>query len=136
MIDRWILAPVLVLASLAAGGIAVGYVANLAGFWGIPGAAFGAAFFAVLAAYFFAPTHKLLSATIVLILGAIAAWQLLVPFNYIEVTADGASIFHPTHSPIIGTYIGGALGLLLAVYLRHRAGSNKSFNPTPLRGAG
>ena len=124
---KWTLAFLAALGGFTAGGIIGSVASDLAGYWYRPGAGFCAALAVVVVAYLAAPTHKLLSATVVLLLGAIAAWIVLEPSWYPESYA-------PTHAPIIATYVGGALGFLVAAGIHRRARPNNSFKRMPLRG--
>ena len=133
MVLRWALALLLVLCGFVVAGMLGGFITDFAGLWHLPGAGFSAAFAVVVVAYLTAPSHKLGSATIALILGAIAAWLLLEPSFYPESYGD-RDAYQPTHLPIIATYIGGFLGLVAAALIRRWAGPNNSFKPNPHQG--
>jgi hypothetical protein len=134
VILRWALAFLAVSGAFVVAGMISGLATELAGFWQLPGAGFGAAFAVVVVAYLAAPKHKLRTATVALTLGAIAAWLLLEPSFYPESYGDRGA-YEPTHLPIIATYFGGLLGLLVATLLGRWAGPNNSFKPKPLRGS-
>jgi hypothetical protein len=134
MVLKWTLAILAVLGGFTLAGTLGSFATDLAGFWHLPGAGFSAAFAVVVVAYLAAPSHKLLSATVALFLGAIAAWLVLEPSWYPESYGDRGA-YEPTHLPIIVTYAGGVLGLIVAAAIRRWAGPNNSSKPTPLRGA-
>ena len=134
MILKWVLALLAVVGGFLLAGISGGFLTELAGFWGLPSAGFSAAFAVVVVAYLAAPSHKLLSSAIALVLGSVIAWIVLEPsFNPESYGERGA--YQPTHLPIIATYIGGILGLIVAAALRRWTGPNNSFKPNPLRGS-
>jgi hypothetical protein len=134
MVLRWSLALLAILGGFAVAGVLGGLAADVAGFWHLPGAGFSAAFAVVIVAYLAAPTYKLRTAAVALVLGAIAAWLLLEPSFYPESYGERGA-YEPTHLPIIATYIGGLLGLVAAMLIGRWAGPNSSSKPTPLRGA-
>jgi len=124
---KWILAIFAVLGGWLSGGIAGIIAAGLAGFWDRPIGGFGAAFVTVVVAYLAAPNHKLLSASVVLVLGAVLAWLALEPSFYPK--SYRGSAYERTHLPIIATYMGAVLGLALVVTLNWRAGPDNPFKP-------
>jgi len=126
MVLRWALAPLLVVCGFIVTGMLGGFVADFVGLWHIPGAGFSAAFAVVVVAYLAAPRYKFVSAITALVLGAIAAWLLLEPSFYPE-SYGARDAYQPTHLPIIATYIGGLLGLIAVILIRHWAGPNSSF---------
>jgi hypothetical protein len=126
MVLRWALALLGVLVSFVIAGLLGGLTAELAGLWHLPGAGFGAAFAVVVVAYLAAPSHKTCAAIVALALGAIAAWLLLEPSFYPE-SYGSTRAYEPTHLPIAATYLGGLLGLFVAIIIRRRAGPNSSF---------
>lgn len=134
MVLRWVLALLAVLGGFAVSGMLGGLASDFAGFWHLPGAGFSAAFAVVVVAHLAAPSHKLPVAIAALIFGAIAAWLLLEPSFYPE-SYSNRGAYEPTHLPIIATYIGGLLGLLVAAIIGRLAGPNNSFNPNPRRGS-
>lgn len=134
MVLKWTLALLAVLGGFIVAGTLGSIATDLAGFWHLPGAGFSAAFAVVVVAYIAAPSHKLLCATVALLLGAIAARLVLEPSWYPESYGERGA-YQPTHLPIIATYAGGLLGLIVAAVLRRWAGPNNSSKPTPLRGA-
>ncbi len=131
MVLRWLLALLFVLGGFPYAAVLGGLATELAGFWHLPGACFGAAFTVVVVAYLAAPTHKLPAAFVSLILGAIAAWLLLEPSLYPESYGDRGA-YEPTHLPVIATHIGGLLGLFAAGLIWLWAGPNNSFKQKPL----
>ena len=134
MLLRWALALLAVLGGFFLAGISGSIAADLAGFWHLLGAGFSAAVAVVVVAYLAAPNHKMLSSIIALLLGAAAAWFVLEPSFYPESYGERGA-YQPTHLPIIVTYLGGVLGLVIAAALHRWMGPNNSFKPTPLRGA-
>ena len=134
MILKWVLALLAVLGGFLLAGISGGILTDLVGFWSLPGAGFSAAFVVVVVAYLAAPGHKLLSSAVALVIGAVAAWIVLEPSFYPESYGERGA-YQPTHLPIIVTYFGGVLGLIVAVVLKRWAGLNNSFKSRPLRGS-
>jgi hypothetical protein len=126
MIMKWALAILAVLGGFLLAGISGKVLTELAGFWGLPGAGFSAAFAVVLVTYLAAPSHKLLSSAIALILGAVAAWLVLEPSFYPESYGEQGA-YQPTHLPIIATYVGGILGSIVAAALMRWTRPNSSF---------
>ena len=126
MVLRWLLALLFVLGGFPYAAVLGGLASELAGFWHLPGAGFGAAFTVVVVSYLAAPTNKLLAAFVSLILGAIAAWLLLEPSRNPENYGERGA-FEPTHLPVIATYIGGLLGLFASAIIWLWAGPNNSF---------
>lgn len=134
MILKWILAVLAVLGGLLVAGIAGGLAAEAFGFWELPGAGFSAALAVVVVAYLAAPSHKLLSAVAALAAGAVAAWLILDPSYYPESYGERGA-YQLTHLPIVLTYAGGIVGLVVACVIQRWARPGSSVKPTPLRGA-
>ncbi|MCD9088643.1 hypothetical protein [Stenotrophomonas sp. SY1] len=130
MVLRWALAFFAVLGGFSVAGVLGSLATGFAGFWHLPGAGFSAALAVVVVAYLAAPSHKLRAAIAALVFGAIAAWLLLEPSFYPENYGDRGA-YEPTHLPIIATYTGGLLGLLVAAIIGRWAGPNNSFKPKP-----
>jgi len=126
---KWILAILAVLGGWLSGAVAGGFAAGLTGFWEIPGCGVGAAFVTVVVAYLAAPSHKLLSTFVVLVVGAVLAWLVLEPSFYPGGRHYRENAYEDTHLPIIATYISAILGFALMVTLNQYAGRNKSFKP-------
>jgi len=126
MILRWILAFFAALGGFFVGAIAGDLVAKMVGLWFLPGAGFSAALAVVVVTYLAAPNHKFVSASISFIAGAIVAWLLLEPSCFPE--NYGEKAYQPTHLPIITTYAGGVVGLLIAAALRCWFRPNIAFN--------
>ena len=116
--------------SFLAVGLASGFTAWYFHLWHLPVAGFCAAAAVVVTAYLATPNLKLLSSFTVFAVGALVAWIVLEPSWLPESYGDSA--YQPTHLPIMVTYCGGVLGLLV-VGLLSRAGPNNSFKPKPLR---
>ena len=112
---KWILAFLSVVGGWLLGGIAGGFAGALAGLWDIPSAGVGAAFVAVVVAYLAAPSRKLLSASVVLVVGAVLAWLALEPSTYPGSYRGHA--YEGTHLPIIATYVSAILGFALVATL-------------------
>ena len=129
---QWVIAVLAILEAFFVAGILGGFAAGRLGFWHLPGSGFCAALAVVLSTYFAVPSHKFLMALCALGVGALVAWPLLEPSSYPE--SYGAQAYQQTHLPVISTYIGGAIGLLVAGVLRLWSGPNNSFKPRPLRG--
>lgn len=87
-----------------------GVLAGLAGFWKKPIIGGVAAFCVVMSAYSSAPSHKLFSATVWLIIGAIAAWFLSGDSYYPE---DHQHAYQLTIIPLLATYLSGVFALVL-----------------------
>jgi hypothetical protein len=130
---KWTLAVLAVIGGFLVAGIAGGLMAEILGFWDLPGAGFCAAFAVVVVAYLAAPSHKFSFAIAALAVGAVAAWLILIPSYYPESYGDRGA-YQPTSLPIILTYAGGIVGLVVAGVLKRWAGPNNSFKPMPLRG--
>jgi len=113
---KWILAILSVLGGWLSGGVVGGFAAGLTGFWEIPGAGIGAAFVTVVVAYLAAPSHKLISAFVVLAVGALLAWLVLEPSSYPS-RHYHENAYEDTHLPIIVTYISAILGFALVAML-------------------
>lgn len=116
MVLRWALAVLAVLGGFTVAGILGGLATDFAGFWNLPGAGFSAAFAVVVVAHLAAPSHKLRTATVALVLGAVVAWLLLEPSFYPE-SYGNRGAYEPTHLPVIATCIGGLLGLVAAALI-------------------
>ena len=134
MLLKWTLAFLAAAGAFTIAGVIGALTSDFLGFWSTPAAGFAAAFAVVLATYMSAPSHKLTVAVGSLFAGAAAAWYLLEPSFYPE-SYGARRAYQPTHLPIIGTYAGGLLGLLVSVSIHRWAGPNNSSKPTPLRGA-
>jgi len=134
MFLKWTMAFLAVAGAFLIAGIAGGLAADSLGFWSTLGAGFAAAFAVVLVAYFSAPAHKLSVAIAAFVVGAIVAWSLLEPSFYPESYRERGA-YQLTHLPVLATYLGGLLGLLVSACIRYWAGPNNSSKPTPLRGA-
>lgn len=80
--------------------------------WPEPIAGFIAAMTVVLVGYWLAPEHKIAIAAIWLLVGAIAAWLLLVNSHYPE-SYGVEYAYRPTFIPLALTYLGGAFGLFI-----------------------
>jgi hypothetical protein len=118
---KWILALVAVFGAFLAAGLFGSAVTHLLGYWGLPGAGFCAAGAVVLVTYLVVPRHKWPSAVASLFLGAAVAWYFLEPSWYPESYGDRGGAYEPTHLPLLATYTGGILGLLVAAFLMQRA---------------
>ena len=58
-----------------------------------------------------------------LVAGALLAWLVLEPSFYPDMERYGALAYQPTHLPVIATYSGGIVGLLVAGAFRLRSGT-------------
>lgn len=134
MVLRWGLAFLAVLGGFFAAGVLGALATEFAGFWHLPGAGFSAAFAVVVVAYLAAPSHKRLASTVALVLGAAVAWVLLEPSFYPESYGERGA-YEPTHLPVIATYAGALLGLLVSSLIGRWAGPGNTFIPTPPRDA-
>jgi hypothetical protein len=131
---RWTLMVVVVIASFVVAGFVGAFVAEALGLWFVPSIGFIAAFAVVLATYLSAPTRKLTSALVAMLVGAVVAWLLAQP-SYFPASYGEGLAYEPTYLPIVVTYVGGLLGLLVSTLLHRWVGPNSSIKPTPLRGA-
>ena len=134
MILRWALTLLAVFCSFVIAGIFGGIAAGLSGLCSLPGAGFSAAFSVVVVAYLSAPNHRFRTATVALILGVVVAWLLLEPSFYPESYGEREA-YQLTHLPVVATYLGGLLGLLVSALIQRWAWPDNSLRPTPLRGA-
>ncbi|MHC5538351.1 hypothetical protein ACYOEI_08995 [Singulisphaera rosea] len=124
---RWILLFTAIVGSFAV-AFPLGVIAShIVGVWDEPGAGFVSALAVVLMAYFLAPNYRLQFSVLVFVVGANIAWSLLEPSFLPKSFGDRA--YQPTHLPILWTYAGGLLGLLLVIGL----GSNRDSNLHPRR---
>ena len=135
---EWSKAVLATLGAFIVAGVAAGFLAGALHVWATPVEGFVAAFAVVLAAYVFAPTLKVLAASLVLAVGAAAAWKLIGHSDFPE--SYGELAYQPTQIPFFATIAGGLLAWLVACVLgwrRRRSGlaPNNSSKPTPLRGA-
>jgi hypothetical protein len=117
---RWALAVALVLVAFIVAGVSGAFLAQVLGLWSYPVAGPIAASAVVLAAYFSAPTRKLLAALVALLAGAIAAWFILEPSWYPE-NYGSPRAYQLTHLPLVATYLGGIASLLFVALLRGKA---------------
>ncbi len=107
---------VIVIIIFLVSAIAAGLLADVIGVWKKPVIGSTAAFCVVISGYVTAPSHKLLAATIWLMVGAIAAWFLSANSPYPE--------DQPTLLPMFITY-GVGLAALLICALWHKNITNK-----------
>lgn len=99
-------------------GLIGGMGAGLVGVWETPVAGTAAAFFVVLAAYVFAPSHRLAVALVVPLSGAFAAWKLVGQSDFPE--SYGPYAYQPTRIPFLSTIIGGLAAFAMACFLDRR----------------
>jgi hypothetical protein len=116
---EWIVGAFAVCGAFFIAGLGGSIASDMLGFWHLPGSGFSAALAVVLCTYFAAPSHKFTCACLALAAGAAVAWRLLEPSWYPENYNDLG--YQPTHLPVLATYIGGAIGLLVAGLLAYRA---------------
>jgi len=112
---KWMWWPFFVGGSFLAGGAAGGFAASSLHLWLHPVAGFCAAATVVIVGYLAAPAYKLQAGCVVFAVGAVAAWAILEPSWLPESYGDRA--YQPTHLPVMATYCGGVLGLLVAALL-------------------
>ena len=122
-LKQWMLAILAVAGAFFLGGIGGSIAMDLLGFWHIPGAGFCAALAVVLITYVAAPKFKFTLSCFAFLVGALAAWMVLEPSWYPDMKRYGTAAYQPTHLPVIATYIGGIIGLLVAGVLRWRSGA-------------
>jgi hypothetical protein len=107
--------------SFLVAGAAGGFAAWCLQLWLLPGAGFCAAAAVVVVGYLAAPAFKLPTSGVVFVVGAVAAWIILEPSWLPESYGDRA--YQRTHLPVLATYCGGILGLLVTALLgKTRAG--------------
>lgn len=119
MARQWMLALLAVLGAFFVAGLLGAFVAGALGRWPEPVAGFAAAFAVVLVSYVSAPSHRLPAAMAALAAGAVVAWHFLSSSFYPERYVDKA--YEPTYLPLIATYLGGLLGLLMATIHSRRS---------------
>lgn len=125
MTMRWMLALLAVIGGFFLAGIAGGIVSNvLLDVWSLPGAGFSAAFAVVVVTYLVAPGHKLISASIAFMIGAIIAYVMLEP-SFLPESYGDRGAYEPTHLPVIATYLGGVVGLMIVAVLERWSHSHK-----------
>ena len=117
-INRWFICALATFGTFFLSGIGSWLVGGALGIWEQPLAGFLTALSVVCTAFYFAPQHKLATATFVLLIGASAAWNILEPSSYPE---SSALAYQPTHIPIIITYVGGLIGWAISWVLSRRA---------------
>lgn len=119
MTSKWFIALLAVAGAFLISGLIGSFVADFLWAWSLLGAGFFAAFSLVCVAYLAAPDHKLIFSVMNFVLGAVVSWLFLEPSWYPESHATMA--YHPTHLPLVITYLGGVLGLLFVALLNRRA---------------
>jgi hypothetical protein len=134
MLLKWVLAILAVVGGFFVAGIAGGVATDFAGFWLLPGAGFSAAFAVVIVAYLAAPSHRVLSSIVALVIVAAVAWYFLEPSFTPESYGENGA-YQPTHLPIIATYLGGILGLVVAAGLGRFARLTDAIRPSSLSDA-
>ena len=120
-LKQWTIALLAVAGAFVIAGVTGSMIADLLGFWHLPGAGFAAALAVVATMYVAAPSYKLQLSCLALVVGGIAAWILLEPSWFPETRRYGALAYQPTHLPLIATCSGGIVGLLLTGFLRARS---------------
>ena len=106
---RWILLPVFVTIGFFVTGFGSAFLANNLRIWSFPIMGFLVAFVVVTISYLTAPKYKLITGTVVFVIGAIFALKLVGKAWYPE---NYPRPYERTFIPIICTYVGGILGLL------------------------
>lgn len=119
MTPKWLIAMFAVAGAFLISGVLGSFVAGLFWEWSLLGAGFAAAFSVVCVAYLAAPDHKFIFSVVTFVIGAVVAWLFLEPSWYPENHATMA--YQPTHLPLVTTYVGGVLGLLVVALLNCRA---------------
>ena len=109
---RWLLTPpIVVLVFIISGVLTYEYLLfSFFYYWFEPVAGFIAAFFVVITAYISAPKAKARAVAITYIIGVVCAWYLLADSFYPE---QHPKAYQPTYIPLIATYTGGLLGVIL-----------------------
>ena len=104
----WALALLAVAGAFFIAGLLGGLAAVVAGLWETPAAGFAAAFAVVAVTYWAAPSHKLASSAVALLLGAAVAWPLLKDTYYPERYPQELA-YQRSYLPLASTYFGGLL---------------------------
>ena len=119
----WVLAFFAIAGAFFLAGFGGSVVADILGFWHIPGAGFCAALAVVVATYVSAPSFKFTLSCLAFVVGAVVAWMLLEPSWYPDMKRYGSLAYQPTHLPVTATCAGGIVGLLLVAASRWRSGA-------------
>lgn len=133
MSGRWGSAVAIVFAAFFAAGLLGAFFAGSMRLWYQPVIGFFAAFAVVLSAYLSAPHHKLASAMVAFVVGAVLAWFLLESSSYPESYGEGLA-YQPTRLPVVVTYAGGLLGCAVSAMLDRWVGSRSASGRNLLRG--
>jgi hypothetical protein len=121
--SKWIWWVFVVGGAFLAAGAAGGFAASRLHLWPVPVAGFCSAAAVVVVGYLAAPAFKLQMSGLVFIAGAVAAWVILEPSWLPE--SYGENAYQPTHLPVLATYCGGMMGLLVAALLGKARGALK-----------
>jgi hypothetical protein len=108
---QWIIALLAIAGAFFIAGIGGSTASNILGYWDLPVAGFCAAIAVVLTTYFAVPSRKFVLAICAFLAGALVAWRFLEPSWYPE--NFGKLAYQDTHLPLIATYAGGAIGLVI-----------------------
>lgn len=111
---RWMALPFAVIAGFFASGIACAYIALYLHIWPDPVAGFCVAFTVVVISHHIAPHYKSTTATIIFIIGAIAAYKLFGNWFYPE---GYEKAYQPTYLPLATTLLGGLIGVVYSLLI-------------------
>ena len=111
---RWFLTPFVPVLVFYLSAVPTLFITIVFSIWIDPAYGFIAAFSVVLSAYSIAPSAKQCIGIIAFFVGAIAAWFIVGESYYPE---NYANPYQPTYLPLMVTYGGGLLGLVVCFFL-------------------
>ncbi len=114
---RWILAVFTIFGGFSLVGFLTILVAELSGLWTTPYGGFAAAMAAVVVTWLAVPRHREAATAVTLMLGVLGAWMLLRHETYPEGHPRAYAL---TLIPLIATYAGAVVGLVVVFVLRRR----------------
>lgn len=119
---RWLSTPFVPVMAFLLAALSSGLLADKLGFWHEPVMGFVSAFVVVISAYLTAPDGKDWISLVAFLIGAVVAWFLVgdsfYPENYFRA-------YEPTYVPLVATYIGGLIGVILCFVLNRKIIQNK-----------
>ena len=122
---RWFLTPFVPVLVFYLSAVPTLFITIVFKIWIDPTYGFIAAFCVVLSAYLIAPSAKKWIGIIAFLLGAIAAWFIVGESYYPE---NYANPYQPTYLPLMVTYCGGLLGVIVCFFLDRKF--NKAIQAT------
>jgi hypothetical protein len=112
IVKGYVISLIVVILSFLVSAISSAFLAEFIGIWKKPVIGSVAAFCVVISGYATAPNHKINTAVVWLIVGAISAWFLAGDSYYPE---DYQSAYQLTIMPILATYLSGFIALLICM---------------------